>query len=137
MRLLRPDDLDAFAEMLAAFDFKYLPPHALDRKAAKKVLNRKSYLPLGIFHGDDLVGYLLLRLFAPKRAVLGIWSLTSYQNRGLTTVACVAGAEFTRVNGYPNFITVPLDNKYSLKVGLDVGLKLLRSNPRFHVLRYF
>ena len=124
-------------EMLAAFDFDYLPPHPLDLDTARRVLGRKSYLPFGIFHGDDMVGYLLLRLFAPRRAVLRIWSLSSYQKRGLTTAACVAAAEFTRLNGYPNFITVPLDNKYSLKVGLDVGWKLLRTNSRFHVLRYF
>jgi hypothetical protein len=137
MRLLTPDDLDAFAALLAAFDFEYLPPHALDRETARTALRRKSYLPLGIFHGDDLVGYLLLRLFAPKRAVLGIWSLSAYQNRGLTTAACVAAAEFTRVHGYPNFITVPIDNVFSLRVGLAVGWKLLRTNSRFHVLRYF
>jgi len=137
MRLLTPGDLDAFAALLASFDFKYVPPHALDRAAARTALHRRSYLPFGIFHGDDLVGYLLLRLFAPKRAVLGIWSLGTYQNRGLTTAACVAAAEFTRVHGYPNFITCPIDNVFSLRVGLAVGWKLLRTNRRFHVLRYF
>jgi hypothetical protein len=137
MRLLRPGDFEAFAALLASFDFKYMPPHPLDRETARSALHRKSYLPLGLFHDGELVGYLLLRLFAPKRVVLGIWSVQSYQNRGLTTVACVAAANFTQANGYPNFVTIPLDNTYSLRVVLTVGWKMQRTNSRFHLLRYF
>lgn len=136
MRLLTPDDADAFAELLASFDFRYLPPHGLDRATAEASLRRKSYLPLGVFHGDELMGYLLLRLFAPRRAVLGIWSKTSHHNRGFTKAATKAAAEFTRENGYANFITVPLDNIYSLRVGLWAGWRVVRTNERFHVLVY-
>lgn len=136
MRLLTSADEAAFGDLLASFDFKYLPPHALDRATARRALRRASYLPLGVFHGEELVGYLLLRLFAPKRAVLGIWSKSSHFNRGFTKAATKAAAEFTRENGYPNYITVPLDNVYSLRVGLWAGWRILRTNRRFHVLLY-
>ena len=136
MRMLTPADADAFAELLASFDFKYLPPHGLDRATAEAALRRKSYLPLGVFHGEELAGYLLLRLFAPKRSVLGIWSKSTGHNRGFTKAATKAAAEFTREQGYPNYITVPLDNIYSLRVGLWAGWRVVRSNRRFHVLLY-
>jgi RimJ/RimL family protein N-acetyltransferase len=136
MRFLTPDDLDDFAALLASFDFEYLPPHPLDRSAAERALLRRSYIPLGIFLEGDLVGYLLLRLFFVKRAVLGIWSKTSHQNRGFTRSATKAAAEWTRSQGVPNYITVPIGNTYSLRVGLWAGWKILRTNRRFHVLLY-
>jgi RimJ/RimL family protein N-acetyltransferase len=136
MRLLTPGDLDDFAALLASFDFEYLPPHDLDRANADRALRRRSYIPFGIFHDGELVGYLLLRLFFVKRAVLGIWSKASHQNRGFTKSATKAAAEWTRRNRVANYITVPLDNVYSLRVGLWAGWKILRSNSRFHVLLY-
>lgn len=136
MRLLTTDDLDAFADLLARFDFKYLPPHALDRASAEAALRRSSYITLGVFQGGELGGYLLLRLFAPKRSVLGIWSRSDAQNQGFTKIAIRHAAEFTTAHGFPNYITVPVDNVYSLRASMWAGWRVVRSNPRFHVLLF-
>lgn len=134
VRFLGPADLDAFAGLLARFDSRYLPPHPLDRSAAAAALARCSYVPLGIFFEDALVGYLLVRLFFPRRAVTGIWILPQVQNRGFGVDALLASWEWIRSEGLPDYCTVPVDNPNSVKTALAAGWRILRTNRRFHVL---
>lgn len=136
LRFLGEDDLDAFASLLARFDFKYLPPHPLDRASAAWALRRRSYLPFGIFHRGELVGYTLVRLFFPRRAVTGVWSLRSNHNRGFSQVAVKTTAEFTAREGLHDYVTVPIDNPHSLRGAQWAGWKIIRTNRRFHVLRH-
>lgn len=136
LRMLRAGEDDAaFAELLVALSrFKYLPPHALDGAAARRALRRTSYLPFGLYHEGELIGYLLVRLFFPGRAVTGIWSLESAHNRGFSTRAVATTAGFTRHEGLADYITVPLDNEYSLRGALTAGWRIVRKNRRFYVL---
>jgi hypothetical protein len=134
VRFLRPDDLDAFAGLLARFDSKYLPPHPLDRHSAAEALRRRSYVPLGIFCRGELVGYLLVRLFFPRRAVTGIWILPHVQNLRLGVSALMVSWAWTRAEGLPDYCTVPVDNVNSVKTALAARWKIVRTNRRFHVL---
>ena len=136
LRFLRLDDLDEFAAMLERFTFRYLPPHPLDRGSAEWALRRASYLPFGIYHGGALVGYTLVRLFFPKRAVTGVWSIPSNHNRGFSQVAVKTTAEFTLAEGLHDYVTVPVDNPHSLRGAQWAGWKIIRTNRRFHVLRH-
>lgn len=135
LRPLAPADLDAFAALLAAFDFRYVPPHPLDRAAAARALRRASYLPFGIFRGEALIGYVLLRLFFPRRAVSGYWLLPAYHDTGVGVAAARATRELLRAEALPDYVTIPLDNTRSLVAAHAAGWRILRSNRRFHVLR--
>jgi RimJ/RimL family protein N-acetyltransferase len=135
LRLLVPSDLDKFAALLARFDFRYLPPHRLDRAAAARALRRRSYLPFGIFDGRALIGYALLRLFFPRRVVSGFWLLREYHGKGVAVTAARATGELTRAEHLPDYVTVPLDNEPSLMAAQAAGWRIARSNRRFHVLR--
>ena len=136
IRLLLPErDDDAFAALLEGLArFEYLPPHPLDRAAARRALRRRSYLPFGIFYRGELVGYLLLRLFFFRRAVTAIWSLEVAHNKRFSLNAGVITSSFTRAEGLADYITVPLDNTYSLKAALGAGWRIVRKNRRFYVL---
>ncbi|MEN8182070.1 MAG: hypothetical protein ABFS46_06000 [Myxococcota bacterium] len=134
LRLLRPSDLEAFAGLLEKFDFKYLPPHSLDRRTAERSLRRSSYLPFGLFYEGELVGYLLVRLFFLRRAVTAIWSLRVAHNKGFSKGAGLVTSAFTRSEGLADYITVPLDNIYSLKAAEGAGWNVVRKNRRFYVL---
>ena len=133
-RFLTADDLDILADLFSRFDMKHLPPHGLDRAAAKAVLRRRSYLPFGIFAGDEFVGYVLLRLFLIRRAVTGIWALPTHHGRGLNIVPVVVTGKFVREEHLPDYVTIPLDNTPSLRGALVAGWKLVRRNRRFYVL---
>ncbi|MGH0029573.1 MAG: hypothetical protein ACQGVC_07270 [Myxococcota bacterium] len=136
IRLLRADDDDeAFARLLEGLGgFPYRPPHPLDRAAAERALRRRSYLPFGIFYRGELVGYLLVRLFFPRRAVTAIWSLEIAHNKRFSLNAGVITSSFTRSERLDDYITVPLDNTYSLKAALGAGWEIVRKNRRFYVL---
>jgi hypothetical protein len=136
LRFLTPADAEAFAGLLARFDFKYLPPHPLDRESARRALRRTSYLPFGIFDGEELVGYTLVRLFFPWRAVHGVWSLPSNYNRGFSQMAVKKTSDFTGAQGLNDFVTVPVDNVHSLRGAQWAGWRIIRSNRRFHLLRH-
>ena len=135
LRFLVPADLDAFALLLGAFDSRYLPPHPLDRAAAARALHRASYLPFGVFREDALVGYVLVRLFFPRRAVSGYWLLPAYHGTGVGVAAARSLRELLRAESLPDYVTIPLDNTPSLVAAEAAGWRILRSNRRFHVLR--
>jgi len=135
LRFLTLADEPAFAALLAAFDARYLPPHAVDREGAARALRRRSYLPFGIFVGDRLVGYLLLRLFAPWRAVTGIWTLPETHNLRLGQRTLFETARFSRSLGLADYATIGIDNPNSLRMANAAGWQTIRTNRHFHVLK--
>jgi hypothetical protein len=134
VRFLTPGDLPAFAALLGRFDVKYLPPHPLDAASAARALARRSYIPLGVFVDDALVGYILLRLFFFRRAVTGIWMLASTHNARIGRHTLLEAVKFLRAERIPNYCTIPIDNEPSLRIAHWCGWKIVRTNRRFHVL---
>jgi hypothetical protein len=134
MRFLTPDDEEIFAALLSRFDFAHQPPHALDAVTAGKVLRRASYLPFGIFYEGELVGYVLVRYLAPRSAFTGVWSIPSVYNNGFSQAAVAATHPFMRSQWLFDYVTVPLDNVWSLQGAQWAGWRIIRSNKRFHVL---
>ncbi len=134
IRFLHPEDEVMFADLCASLRARYLPPHPLDRGSAGRALRRRSYLPFGIFVEDELVGYLLLRLFYPSRAVTGIWTRPNTHNLGLGQEALKQTAAFTHSERLPDYATIPLDNENSVRMANAAGWQVIRANSRFHVL---
>lgn len=135
IRFLTTADDAAFADLLAAFDARYLPPHAVDRASAARALRRRSYLPFGIFIGERLVGYLLLRLFFPWRAVTGIWTLPETHNLRIGQGTLRETAKFSRSQGLDDYATIAIDNPNSLRMANAAGWATIRTNRHFHVLK--
>jgi hypothetical protein len=135
MRAVRPDEEGALAELFSRFDFRFLPPHALDRRAAARILAAPHCLPLVVEDArGEWVGYSLIRLFFPHRAVMGLWLLKSIHTQGFGNAAAFATTLLTRAEGLPNFVTIPRENLPSLATVLSCGWELLRTNASFHVL---
>jgi hypothetical protein len=134
IRFLHPEDEGTFADLCASLDARYLPPHPLDRASAGRTLRRRSYLPFGIFVDDELVGYLLLRLFYPSRAVTGIWTRPNTHNLGLGQEALKQTAAFTHSERLADYATIPLDNENSVRMANAAGWEVIRVNKRFFVL---
>jgi hypothetical protein len=135
MRWIPPDRDQELAELFERFEFMYLPPHPLDRASVRRVLEAPHCIPLGIYGAESqLVGYSLIRLFFPRRAVMGMWIHQAAHTRGLGQICSYATTQLTRSEGFPNFITIPRDNVASLRAVLWSGWRILRTNRRFHVL---
>lgn len=136
LRFLTPADEAAFAELLGGLNARYLPPHPRDAAACARALQRRSYLPFGIFVDGRLIGYLLLRLFFPKRAVTGIWTIPTTHNVGIAQACLRKTGNFSTSQGLADYATVPVDNLNSVRVANGAGWRTLRTNKRFHVLRF-
>jgi hypothetical protein len=134
MRVVRPGQADELAALFADFQFRYRPPHPLDPGAVRRLLAAPHCIPFGIWVQGRLMGYSLIRLFFPRRAVMGIWFLQSHATRGHGQIFSYATSRWTRSEGLPNFITVPRDNVASLRGAMLSGFRILRTNRRFHVL---
>ncbi len=134
LRFLTTDDEESLVGLLASLDARYMPPHPRDRDTATRALRRRSYMPFGIFIGDRMVGYVLLRLFFPWRVVTGIWTLPETHNLGLAQLCLRQTCGFSGDEKIANYCTIPIDNHNSLRVALGVGWRILRTNRRFHVL---
>jgi len=135
MRGLAPEDEDALVALFSQFDFRFMPPHPLDQPTARRVLTSPHCLPLGVEDAEGrLVGYSLIRLFFPRRAVMGLWLLRSVHTQGFGNAAAFATTLLTRSEGLPNFVTIPRENLPSLATVLSCGWRLLRTNRGFHVL---
>lgn len=135
VRFLAPEDETVFADFMAQLDAKYLPPHELHSEQAAKALARRSYLPLGIFLGGRMTGYILLRLFFFRRAVTGIWMLATTHGAGIGRRTLLESVEFLKREGLPNYCTIALENRTSLRMAYWCGWRVIRTNRRFDVLK--
>jgi len=135
VRFLTLRDLEAFRELLSRLDVRYLPPHPLDRSTAERVLRRRNHLPLGIFVEEEMIGYILLRLFFFRRAVTGIWMLASTHSAGVGRHTLLTSVEFLKREGLPNYCTIPLGNEPSMRIAHWCGWRVIRTNRRFNVLK--
>jgi hypothetical protein len=135
VRFLTPPDVEAFAEFLSRLDVRHQPPHPLDRRTAEGVLRRRSHIPIGIFVEDELIGYILLRLFFFRRAVTGIWMLASTHSAGIGRHTLYESVKFLEREGLPNYCTIPLGNEPSLRIAYWCGWRVIRTNRRFDVLK--
>ena len=135
MRFLKPEDEEIVANLFSRFDFKYLPPHSMKSRDVGWILRRPSYLPFGLFRDEELTGYYLIRLIAPRNCFTGVWSFPIPENLGLSRSAGKFGGSLTDREGIIDFVTVPLDNPASMKAAEWGGWERQRENRRFHLLR--
>lgn len=99
-KLLGKDDMADLAEFFAhqpAEAYTFFNPHKLDERSLVKKNKDKSFVMIGTYCDDKLVGYSFLRCFFNKQAFRGKIVDVNYQGRGiakqmgvLTTNICLA-----------------------------------------------
>jgi hypothetical protein len=67
--------------------------------------DRGDAAPCLIFRRGKLIGYVLVRLFFPRRVVSGIWVLPQHHDLGLAVAAVRASGVFTKSEGLPDYVT--------------------------------
>ncbi|MBP7055335.1 MAG: GNAT family N-acetyltransferase [Candidatus Omnitrophica bacterium] len=65
----------------------FIMPHRTDRVSLQYLFGKTSHIPMGIFCGDALVGYALIRLLFPDRASYSIFVADNWQGKGIGTAA--------------------------------------------------
>lgn len=64
-------------------DLKYFNPHGFDIASINEQCKKNSFLMMGTFDGDKMVGYFFLRFFANKKCFVGRLIDKNYRGKGI------------------------------------------------------
>lgn len=93
----------------------YFKPHSFDFKTFSKILSNGTYVMIGVFYENSLIGYCFLRLFINRTAYRGKLVDKSFQGRGIgTQMGGIMNYIASKIN-FRVFATISKDNIASLK----------------------
>lgn len=127
------DDLPAFRELIAR-NVKHID-WSTKEQDIRKALRSNDLMSFGIWHSDELVGYVYLYpLPADYHAEIGYWIDADQQGKGLTTVAVKALAEcaFTQLEYWRLTAIVKETNSRSKGVLERVGFRSVVYTDGWH-----
>lgn len=67
-------------------DLEFFRPHGFDLIAIRKQFKNPSFLMMGAFYNEKIVGYFFLRFFANKKCFVGRLIDLNYRGKGIGTV---------------------------------------------------
>lgn len=86
IRVLQIKDASSIFTLLAnqkEKDIRYFKPHKFDLKSIKSQLKKRSFLMMGVFANEQLVGYFFLRFFVNKKCFVGRLTDAEYRGQGI------------------------------------------------------
>lgn len=132
-RRLRRQDMLQLAEFFQRQPksaFTFFNPHKFDEKSLIKKNHDHSFIMIGTFDGEKLIGYSFLRCFFNKQAFRGKIVDSQYQGRG---IAKEMGKLTTQICLYMNFrifATISKDNVKSIASSKAVNeIKIIKELP--------
>ncbi len=134
LKVLDKDYAGSLSRFLREISNIFTPPHSVDENAIKKILSMKSHIAMGIFHEGKFVGYLLMRLFFPKRNVVAIGIRKDHQ-LGLGKKMTKEANSILKRHGFNCYATVDKSNLSSLKGAQRIGYKIVGETEDFYLLR--
>ncbi len=88
-RRLLPADAEELHALIKAqdpADLTWFSPHGFDPASIKKQFRKRSFLMMGAFDGERMVGYFFLRFFANRRCFVGRIIDRAYRGKGIGNV---------------------------------------------------
>lgn len=104
-----------FLQIQPEESFRYFKPHDFDLNTLKRLYKNPSFLMMGAFNNDNLIGYFFLRFFINKYAFSG--RIVDYRYQGLGVGKYMRKSMFRICwnNDFRAFATVSKKNIKSLK----------------------
>ena len=85
-RKLIPSDADGLYELIHSqeeADLEYFKPHKFDIETIRRQFQNVSFLMMGVFDGNSIIGYFFLRFFANKKCFVGRLIDRNYRGKGI------------------------------------------------------
>ena len=98
----------------AGFD-TFFKPHGFTAKDFKRVLTNGTFILIGAFDNDKLIGYCFIRFFINKSAFRGKIVDKEYQGRGIAKQMGLIISKVASNAGFRVYATISKDNVASLK----------------------
>lgn len=103
----------------------FMLPHKSDLKTLRCVLTRRSFIPQGIFAGERLVGYSLVRLLFTKKASYSILVSKNWRGFGIGLTILDRQLRMIKTLGFIPCSAVSKKNEKSLKMLRAYGVEFL------------
>ena len=114
--------LKSHVEQLVQFIFRqpsgfdtFFKPHGFTEKDFKRVLTNGTFILIGVFDSDKLIGYCFIRFFINKTAFRGKIVDKEYQGRGVAKQMGLIMSKIASNAGFRVYATISKDNVASLK----------------------
>lgn len=88
-RVLHRDEAEALYNLIAIqdpADLEYFNPHGFDLIAIKRQFKNRSFIMMGAFDGESLIGYFFLRFFINRKSFVGRLIDKNYRGHGIGKV---------------------------------------------------
>mgnify|MGYP001011291875 CR=1 FL=1 len=85
-RRLALSDAESLSDLIIAqdeMDLVYFHPHEFDLRSVIRQFQNKAFLMMGVFNGDEMVGYFFLRFFINKKCFVGRLIDRSHRGQGI------------------------------------------------------
>ncbi len=135
VRACTEDDAEEISALLRQLEGKVLLPHRSDVASLRRVFRRPSYFSYRVEGSGQFMGYVLIRVFAPARAVFAIWLKPDQRGGGVGKVIAPTMVENIKKQRLTPYVTVTKDNEASLRMCLHAGYKIVRELPTFYVMK--
>jgi len=96
-------------------DLEYFNPHSFDIKTLKRYQKSHTFLMMGTFDRNKLVGYFFLRFFANKKCFVGRLIDTQYRGKGIGAMMNMIMYETSWRMGFRCLSTISRHNKNVIK----------------------
>jgi len=128
---IRPDDavsvltvqhapqLVGLIQNASATSQSFFQPHTIDEITFRQLLQAPYYLAIGYFYATELVGYVFVRLYYPKKAFAGYLVADSYQGKGIGKHLFGVIKSITHDAGFDLYTYVKEDNPASIHISSD------------------
>lgn len=132
-RLLTVNDIvviSAFFSRQPEEAYLYFRPHHFDEKTLKRLLKNPSFLMMGVFEGEKVVGYFFLRLFLNKHSFTGYLVDCDSQGQGIAKQMGLAMFHIAWSNGFRTFATVSCSNVRALSAYRSINdFRIIKELP--------
>lgn len=105
---------DFISQQPSGFD-TFFKPHGFTAKDFKRVLTNGTFILIGVFDSDKLIGYCFIRFFINKSAFRGKIVDKEYQGRGIAKQMGLIMSKIASNAGFRVYATISKDNVASLK----------------------
>lgn len=129
-RVLEHEDLKALHTLInsqASGRLDYFKPHGFDRKSLKKIFRNPSFLMMGAFKGEQLVGYFFLRCFWNRKCFVGRLIDEPFEGKGIGRVMNNIMYNIAWESGFHCMSTISKNN--------HLVMKSHANNPSMKVLK--
>lgn len=133
VRILRIEDMVALSEFFnkqPADSFEYFKPHAFDYNSLVKKNKDKSFIMIGVFSNNEIIGYGFLRCFFNGKAFRGKIVDISHQGHGIAKQIGSVLTDMATLMHLRLFATISKDNVKSISSSSAVNkIKIMKELP--------